>query len=148
EVMASAGYGTYAVGKWHVSRNKKPDGPKHAWPLQRGFERFYGTIAAAGSYFDPGTLTRDNTGLSPFADALYTVEDYYYTDAITDHATRFIAGHLEAHPDQPFFLYVSYTAAHWPLHAREKDVLKYRGRYDAGYDRVRRERIERQRKMG
>src|SRR4051812_31752607 len=57
EALKPASYRTYAVGKWHVTRHTAPDGPKHNWPLQRGFDRFYGTIHGAGSFYDPFTLT-------------------------------------------------------------------------------------------
>ena len=55
KVLRPAGYRTYAVGKWHVTKGVKPDGPKDNWPLARGFDRFYGTLVGAGSYYDPGT---------------------------------------------------------------------------------------------
>jgi arylsulfatase A-like enzyme len=148
EALKPAGYRSYAVGKWHVARNVKPDGPKHDWPLQRGFDRYYGTIAGAGSYFDPGALTRDNTSISALADPDYKPEQYYYTDAITDHAVRFVAEHERAAAGQPFFLYVAYTAAHWPLHAKEGDIAKYKGRYDGGYEPIRQARFEKEKKLG
>jgi arylsulfatase A-like enzyme len=135
EVLRPAGYSTYGVGKWHVAKDVQPDGPKHNWPLQRGFQKFYGTITGAGSFFDPGTLTRGNQNISPFTDAEYRPEQYYYTDAISDHAVRFIDEHYatEGASDKPFFMYVAYTAAHWPMHALEKDITKYKGKYDGGY---------------
>ena len=148
EVLRTAGYRNYAVGKWHVTKATRPDSPKDNWPLQRGFDRFYGTITGAGSYFDPGTLTRDNTMISPFADPEYQPEVFYYTDAISDHAVRFIREHVSAFPHQPFFMYVCYTAAHWPLHALEEDIAKYRGRYDAGYGPIRLARFERLKELG
>ena len=82
EVLRPAGYATYMVGKWHVTRYSTDKGPKDNWPLGRGFDRFYGTIQGAGSYFDPGTLTRDSTMISPFADPQYKAERFYTTDAI------------------------------------------------------------------
>ncbi len=163
EVLKPAGYGTYAVGKWHVTRHIQPDGPKHNWPLQRGFDRFYGTITGAGSFYDPGTLTRDNTNLSPFTDTEYPVaphpsplpkgareqgKQYYYTDAITDHAIRFVGEHCQKKTEQPFLLYMAYTAAHWPMHALEEDIAKYRGAFDAGYDAIRQARVKRLRELG
>ncbi|MFM8539755.1 MAG: arylsulfatase [Planctomycetaceae bacterium] len=136
EALRPAGYTSYAVGKWHVTKAVRPkdEAAKRNWPLQRGFSRFYGTITGAGSFFDPSTLVRDNRFISPFADPEYPGEDYYYTDAISDHAVRFIREHDR---ETPFFLYVAYTAAHWPMHARDRDIAKYAGRYAAGYDAVR-----------
>lgn len=148
EVLKSAGYGTYMAGKWHVTRHTAPDGPKFNWPLQRGYDRFYGTIHGAGSYYDPNTLTRDNTQISPYADPEYKPKRYYYTDAIAHHAVRFIDEHCQAKGDKPFFVYVAFTAAHWPMHAFEEDVAKFRGKYDGGYGPIRKARLERARKLG
>src|ERR1700722_9603416 len=67
EVLRPAGYRSYAVGKWHVTRHTGKDGPKDNWPLARGFDRYYGTIQGAGSYYDPASLVRDNTMISPYA---------------------------------------------------------------------------------
>lgn len=145
EVLKTAGYKTYMAGKWHVTRHTAPDGPKFNWPLQRGFDRFYGTIHGAGSFFDPNTLMRDNKMISPYADPEYKPEQYYYTDAISDHAVRFIN---ENPAEKPFFLYVAYTAAHWPMHALDRDIRKYKGRYDAGYHAIRKARFARMKKLG
>jgi hypothetical protein len=114
EALRPAGYRTYMAGKWHVTTQLKPDGDKKNWPLQRGFDRFYGTIIGAGSFFDPWTLTRGNDAITPDNDEEYQPEQYYYTDAISDYASRYVREHAENHADQPFFMYVSYTAAHWP----------------------------------
>ncbi len=147
EVLKPAGYKSYAVGKWHVTKVIKPkdDADKLNWPLQRGFDRFYGTIHGAGSFFDPNTLTRDNQYISPFADPEYPTDDYYYTDAISDHAVRFVREHEK---NKPFFLYVAYTAAHWPMHAREANIAKYKGRYSRGYEAIRQARYEKMLKEG
>jgi arylsulfatase len=148
EALRPAGYGTYAVGKWHVTRHVMPGAPQHNWPLWRGFDRYYGTLTGAGSYFDPGTLMRDNTPISAMADPEYARSPYYYTDAIADHAARFIADHHARTPEQPFFLYTAFTAAHWPMHALEADIARYGGQYDRGYGPVRARRFERLRAMG
>ena len=138
EVMKLAGYGTYMAGKWHVTPHVKPEGPKHNWPLQRGFDRFFGTIHGAGSFYDPNSLTLDNKQIPPW-------EGFYYTNAISDYAVKFVDEH---EGNRPFFMYVAYTAAHWPMHALEKDIAKYKGRYKKGWDVLRTERHEREKKMG
>jgi arylsulfatase A-like enzyme len=150
EVLRPAGYSTYMAGKWHVSQNThmKVDGPKESWPIQRGFDHYYGTITGAGNYFDPALLTRDNTNLTAFSDPEYKPARYYYTDALADQTVRFIHEHHERTPDKPFFVYLAFTAAHWPLHAREEDIAKYRGKYDAGYEPVRNARIAKMKKLG
>lgn len=150
EALKPAGYATYMTGKWHVTNMTAPqnDADKHNWPLQRGFDRFYGTIHGAGSFFDPNTLVRDNTFISPFADAEYKPREFYYTDAINDQASRFITEHHARNPGQPFFLYMAHTAAHWPMHAKKSDIAKYRGRYDTGYDATRSARLDKMKRLG
>jgi len=144
EVLRGAGYDTYMSGKWHVTRHVAPEGPKFNWPVQRGFERFFGTITGAGSYYDPATLTLGNVQVAP-PQITRPGRGFYYTDAIADYAARCIREH---DPSRPFFLYVAFTAPHWPLHAKPGDIAKYRGKYDAGWDAARRRRYERMLKMG
>jgi len=150
EVLKSAGYRNYAVGKWHVTpgHTAKALGDQHNWPLQRGFDRYYGTIHGAGSYFDPSSLVRDNQIITSANDPEYRPKEFYYTDAIADHAVKFIREHAREHPGQPFFLYTAFTAAHWPLHAKESDIAKYKGRYDGGFEAIREARWARQKKLG
>jgi arylsulfatase len=150
EVLKPAGYRTYAVGKWHVTPGKTAEalGRKQSWPLQRGFDRYYGTINGSGSYWDPHSLVRDNREITIANDAEYQPPEYYYTDAISDHAVRFIGEHAREHPGKPFLLYVAYTAAHWPMQARERDIARHRGRYDAGYGPTRAARWVRQKLLG
>lgn len=147
EVLRDAGYATYMCGKWHVTRGEHAGDQPHNWPLQRGFDRFYGTITGAGSFYDPVTLTRDNTMITPENDPEYRPERFYYTDAISDNAVKFIADHAERR-GQPFFLYVAYTAAHWPMHAPEEAIARYHGRYDQGYRPIREARMQRLRQLG
>ncbi|NOY83022.1 MAG: arylsulfatase [Kiritimatiellaeota bacterium] len=143
ELLRTAGYRTYMSGKWHVTRHLDP---AHAgnWPCQRGFDRFFGIITGAANYWKPNSLTRDNTPVCH--------EDlppgFFLTDAISDEASAFLRAHSADSPDSPFFLYAAYTAPHWPLHAHEDDIARYRGRFAAGWDQLRRERLERMRKLG
>ena len=138
EVLREAGYGTFLSGKWHVAANLTE--PTGSWPAQRGFDKFYGTIIGAGSFYFPNTLTRGNQNIEHEAEA---DPDFFYTDAISDGAAAFIREHVAAEPEKPFFGYVAYTAPHWPLHAHEADIAKYKGRFDAGWDQLRTERLER-----
>ncbi|MEM7383774.1 MAG: arylsulfatase [Verrucomicrobiota bacterium] len=148
EVLRPAGYRTYMSGKWHVTRHIAPTGPMHNWPRQRGFDRFYGTIIGAGSFYDPTTLCRGNTYITPENDSEYKPEAFHYTDAISDNAVTYIRDHFEDHEKDPFFLYVAYTSAHWPMHAPEDIVEKYKGRYDGGFDPIRQARYEKAKKVG
>ena len=140
EVLKTAGYSTYISGKWHVTtiQPSKENPIKHNWPLQRGFDRFFGTIHGAGSFFDPNSLTSGNEFIAPD-------DDFYYTDAISDTAVNYI---LEHNSDNPFFIYVPYTAAHWPMHALPEDIAKYKGKYNQGWDEIREERYQRMIEMG
>jgi arylsulfatase len=138
EVLGAAGYQTYLSGKWHLGYHT-PD----RWPRQRGFDRFYGSIAGATAYFRPqgarGMMLENSPLPAPEG-------DYYATDAFTDYAMQFIE---EGDPDQPFFLYLAYTAPHWPLHAPEEDIRKFRGQYrDVGWDRLREQRLQRMVELG
>jgi arylsulfatase len=148
EALRSAGYRTFMSGKWHVGGQYSTDpeqwrvagSPTFPTPLQRGFERFYGTLAGAGSYYHPHTLMRDGKFIEAQG------EDYYYTDAIGEQAAAMIDD--AARDGAPFFLYVAYTSPHWPLHAPPEDVARYRGRYRAGWDALRRERHARLKALG
>lgn len=138
EALRPAGYRPYMVGKWHVGAFGAQQ-----WPLGRGFERWYGVLAGTVSYFKPDTARPLFDGAKP----LPPPEDpnYYTTDAFGDHAVQY----LREHPaDAPFFLYLAFNAPHYPLHARKDDIAKFVGRYRAGWDRLRVERFERQRKLG
>ncbi len=144
EAMRLGGYRTYATGKWHVTNKTRPEGEnaKANWPLQRGFDRYFGTIHGAGSFYDPNSLTCDNEQIAPDS------PDFYYTDAISAHAAQFVRDHARDHGDKPFFMYVAFTAAHWPMHARERDIQKYDGVYDRGWDAIRAARYERAKELG
>lgn len=148
ELLRTAGYATYMSGKWHVTSQVQPDSPRENWPLQRGFDRFYGTIKGGGSFYDPAMLCRGNTPITPEGDSEYKPEKFYYTDAISDHAVKFIREHHGQQAQKPLFMYVAYTAPHWPMHASEELVAKYKGKYDAGYEPVRAARFERMKAMG
>lgn len=144
EVMRTAGYRTYMAGKWHVTRQTRPETAegKFNWPLQRGFDRFFGTIHGAGSYYDPSSLTCDNESIPPDGPG------FYYTDAISDRAAGYVRDHARDHGGEPFFMYVAYTAAHWPMHALPEDIRKYDEVYDCGWDAIREARYRRVKELG
>lgn len=151
EALKPAGYRSYLAGKWHVTPGRPVERMKahdQNWPLKRGFDRFYGTIHGSGSFWDPSALMRDDRFISPANDPEYQPKEYYYTDAISDHAVRYVREHARDHAGKPFFLYVAHTAAHWPMHARESDIARHRGRYDAGYDALRASRWDKQKRLG
>jgi len=144
EVLKQAGYSTYLSGKWHVTHDRymKPSGPKHNWPLQRGFDRYYGPLDGGGSYFHTKVLVHDNESL-PVPE-----KEYYVTDAISEYASKYITEHAKGKSEQPFFLYVGYTAPHFPLHAKPEDIEKYKDLYTRGWEIVRAERYSRLIELG
>lgn len=138
EVLKSAGYHTYMAGKWHVGMHGK-----EKWPLQRGFDKFYGILSGGSSYlkpFPPRGITLGNG-----KDQYDFPAGYYTTDAFTDHALQFIR---EQRDVLPFFLYLAFTAPHWPLQAKPEDIAKFHDKYKIGWDSVRHERWRKQIKMG
>ena len=139
EALKPAGYHSYMSGKWHVTPYKaaEVDNPDTSnWPLQRGFDRFYGTIHGAGSFFDPNSLTRNNTVHHPRQrsrttsrrERSTTPTRFPTTQSATSESTT-----SAKRTAKPFFMYVAYTAAHWPMHALPQDMAKYEGKYDGGY---------------
>lgn len=133
EVLRGAGYATAMFGKWHlVADVGRPGG----WPIDRGFDQHWGTLAGGGSYYRPGHLVDGDQNVD--VDSL--PDDFYYTDAISEHAVEFLD---RGTGNQPFFLYLAYTAPHWPLHAPAQLVESYRGVFDDGWDELRARRLER-----
>lgn len=146
ELLRDAGYSTYAVGKWHnaADYNVHAASDKSSWPLQRGFDRFYGFLGAETNYHAPGQLVQGNELLSTSA---YHA-GYFSTDDFTDRAIAMLKAHQTAAPDKPFLLYLAPNAPHTPHHAKPSDIAKYKGRYHAGWDVLRRQRHARQRELG
>jgi arylsulfatase A-like enzyme len=142
ELLRAQGYSTYAAGKWHntAEYNVTPAGDRASWPLQRGFDRFYGFIGGETHYFAPAQLFEDNAIVERDAYA----PGYYCTDDWTDKALGWLKAHGASEPCKPFFLYLPYNAPHAPLHAKPEDLARYAGRYDAGWDVLREARLARQ----
>lgn len=138
EVLGASGYGCYVSGKWHVAG----PGVRQNFPLQRGFHEFYGTLAGGGNYFYPSQLMSGNEFIQP------PEKDFFYTDEIGSHAVQFLAGHKRSRPGDPFFLYVPFTAPHWPLHALEGEIARYRRVFRDGWDKARERRHRRQTESG
>lgn len=139
EALRPAGYNTLTVGKWHVGSQKGK------WPLDRGFDKFFGTPSGGGFYFKESldfrklfvTLGNDEV---PFPDDAYT------TDLFTDYALEFVDASLKE--EKPFFLYFAHIAPHWPLQAKPEDIDKYREKYTSGWDAMRKARFAKQREIG
>ena len=146
EMLRDNGWATYMVGKWHLAKDadQSDAGPRHSWPCQRGFDRFYGFLDGFTNLHHPHRLIRDNTPV----DIDSYPEGYYLTDDLTDEALAMIKAGKAAEPTQPFLLYVAHGAVHAPLHARAEDIAAQRGRYDEGWDVIRQRRFERQKQLG
>ncbi len=135
QVLQPAGYRSFISGKWHLGT---PD------PTRHGFEEFYGTLVSAQTFFDPGHFLRLPAGRTP---RVYSKNEFYGTDALTDHALDFLATARQT-PDRPWFLYLAYHAPHFPLQAKPEDIARYARTYDVGWDRIRTTRLERMKALG
>ncbi len=146
EILRDNGYSTMAVGKWHMAKDSDLNeaGDKHSWPLQRGFEQYYGFLEALTNFHHPHRMYEGN---SVIATDEYPA-GYYVTDDLTQRAERMIREVRAADSTKPFFLFYAHGAVHAPLHAKREDIEKYRGRYDAGWDKLRDERLARQIELG
>lgn len=154
EVLKSAGYNTAWVGKWHVAETPlRPDqrqwlahqvkheefAPKNNYPINRGFQDCYGTIYGVVDYFDPFSLIYGDQPVDTVP------KDYYSTIALGDTAVSFVNKYAQS--DKPFFMYLAFHSPHWPLHALPQDIEKYKDTYKCGWERIREERYNRQKKM-
>ena len=153
EVLKEAGYRTLMTGKWHAKEI----------PIERGFDRYFGLCDGCCNFFNPGPRRQgepepgrkltsygyprrwaiDDKEYRPYAPQ---DENFYTTDAFTDYALDYLDQYRSE--DQPFFLYLAYTSPHYPLHAWPEDIAKYRGKYMIGWDELRKQRFDRQLKMG
>jgi arylsulfatase A-like enzyme len=145
EALREQGYRTCLSGKWHVGEHRPH------WPCDRGFDQSWGLLGGACCYFDPlgnraQARARRLFHHDRLIESLPPDPDFYFTDAIVDHALEQITP--RPNDDRPFFLYLSFTAPHWPLQARAEDIRFYRERYRAGWDALRQERHHRQIELG
>lgn len=137
ERLRPNGYQTAMSGKWHLAGK-----PYRTFPNDRGFADFYGILGGAASFYAPAHLHRNRKNVENEAN---NDPDYYITDAISSEATRMIRATPD---DKPLFLYVAYTAAHWPLHAKPADIEPYHGKYSMGWDKLREQRLKRMQQLG
>lgn len=134
EVLRPAGYSAYMTGKWHLGQ---------PGPVARGFEEYYGLFHGFDSCWDPSKYTRLPKDRPTRA---YAPGKFYSTNAITDYTLDFLAAARQR--KQPFFTYLAYNAAHFPLHAPKETIDKYVAVYEKGWDHIREERFTRMRQMG
>jgi len=145
ERLRDEGYSTLMVGKWHLAREShmSADGPRRNWPLQNGFDEFYGILDGFTSLHEPHQLVDGNSvkHVDEFPDG------YYLTDDLTEQALQMLRDRHLGEQSRPFFLYFAHAAVHFPLEAKESDIEHQRGRYAMGWDRARLDRFERQKLM-
>ena len=146
EVMQQCGYRTALCGKWHLGRDKI----NH--PFYRGFDSFYGLLDGCCNFFNPAQpdpkYKGGRTRVFGENDKLITdfPKDFYTTDAFTSSAIEAI--YAADRVKQPFFIHLTYTAPHYPIHAKPADIAKYRGKFSGGWDAMRENRFKRQQEMG
>ncbi|WP_181699706.1 arylsulfatase [Nocardia sp. GTS18] len=146
EVLVDQGFSTAMVGKWHLCAEDEMNlaSTKRNWPVGRGFERFYGFLGAETNQWYPD-LVHDN---HPVEQPSTPEEGYHFGVDITDHAIEYIDDVKAIAPDRPVFLYYAPGCAHAPHHAPREWIERYRGRFDAGYEVMRAEILERQKQLG
>ncbi len=146
EILGELGWNTYMVGKWHLCPTHEMNlaAPRRNWPSGRGFERWYGFLGAETNQWYP-ELVYDN---HPVDQPKSPEEGYHFTEDITDKALEFIRDAKAIAPEKPFFLYYAPGACHAPHHAPKEWIEKFKGRFDAGYEAMRKETLARQKEMG
>jgi arylsulfatase len=143
-VLQENGYSTSAFGKWHLTpdRQQGPAGPFDRWPNALGFDYFWGFLGAEASQYHP-IITENNTTIG-----VPTEKDFYFPDAMTRQAVKWLRGQQSQSPEKPFFLYFSPGATHAPHHVPKEWSAKYKGKFDQGWDKLREEVFARQKKLG
>ena len=146
QLLSAHGYATYATGKWHLAPMEECSaaGPHHNWPLQKGFDRFYGFLQGETDQFYP-ELTSDNGHIDPPGGP---EDGYHVSEDIVDKATGFISDLKAVRPDRPFFSYVAFGATHAPHQSPPEYRERWRGRFDEGYGVVRERWFQRQLELG
>jgi arylsulfatase len=146
QLLREHGYATMAAGKWHLApmRDCSAAGPHDNWPLQKGFDRFYGFLQGETDQFYP-ELTADNHHVDPPA---RPEDGYHLSEDLIDRSTAWIRDQISVRPDRPFFLYLAFGAMHAPHQSPARYRQKYRGRFDDGWDVARDRWFARQVEMG
>jgi arylsulfatase A-like enzyme len=146
EVLKDHGYSTAAFGKWHNTPTWQvgPAGPFDRWPTGFGFQHFYGFLAGYDNQYYP-RLFHDTVPVEP---PTTPQQGYSFTADMTDEAIRWLHQQEAVTADKPFFLYYAPGATHAPHQVPKSWIEKYKGKFDAGWDQIRLETFERQKKLG
>lgn len=145
QILQQHGYATYAAGKWHLTNGEHRSriGPFDAWPTQKGFDRYWGFMEGETDQFEPAVIISGNEVVEMPKDP-----DYYFPDELTRHAINMVKDLRAVDRDKPFFLYYAPGAVHAPHHTKPADRKKYEGKYAQGWDKIREERLARQKQLG
>lgn len=146
EILQEHDYTNFAVGKWHLLPLDRTEeqGPHQNWPLQKGFDKFYGFMEGFTDQFHPD-LVKDNSIIQqPKA----SEDGYHLSEDLSEQAIHYIYQHTTAYPEKPFFLYLAYGAAHSPHQAPKEYIDKYKGKFDEGWDVIRQKWFDNQKKLG
>lgn len=140
ELLQMNGYNTYQVGKWHVGHERA------YWPDKKGFDQHFTFINGASSYYNlwPYRKGSDSLQMAYNGERFRPGENFYMTDDFSDYAIKFI----DENKESPFFMYLAYTAPHWPLHAQPEDLAKYKDKYKIGWDSLRLQRYQKMKEIG
>jgi arylsulfatase A-like enzyme len=144
DILRNNGYSTAAFGKWHLTPSdaQGPAGPFRRWPSGIGFDYYWGFLPGDSSQYDT-VIVENNTILGPPED-----ENFYFPDAMADKAIDWIRGQKSQSPDKPFFMYFATGSSHAPHHVSNAWADKYKGKFDSGWDALRVQTFERQKKLG
>ena len=146
QILREHGYATFAAGKWHLAPMAEctAAGPFANWPLQKGFDRYYGFLQGETDQFYP-ELTSDNGHVDPPG---RPEDGYHVSEDIVDRSMAMVRDVTSLVPERPFFLYLAFGATHSPHQAPQSYLEKYRGRFDQGWDVAREAWFAQQQEMG
>jgi arylsulfatase A-like enzyme len=146
ETLKLNGYSTGQFGKCHEVPvwETSPMGPFKHWPVDSGFEHFYGFLGGETNQWYPALYE----GTKPIEPNKTPAEGYHLTEDITDKAITWVNQQKSLMPDKPFFLYYAPGATHAPHHVAPEWSDKYKGRFDKGWDAIRDETLARQKELG
>lgn len=144
EILGTQGYQNLAAGKWHLAScdDTSPAGPYDHWPLQSGFDRFYGYLSGETNQWNP-ELILGNERIEP-----PSYENYHLSEGIISESCRWLRQLVSADPNKPFFLYTAFAAGHSPHHVPRNFADKYKGQFNDGWDAARERILDRQKSSG
>ena len=144
QILQSNGYSTYGVGKWHLvpRAEMKGSGSREHWPIQKGFDRWYGFLSGWTDQYKPDLIEDNRSIETP------SKPGYHFSEDIVEQGMKMMGDHVEGSPDKPFFHYIAFGATHAPVQVPRRYMQKYLSTYEKGWDRIREKRYRRQLELG